>query len=1061
MTVTSSRVEKLMCMAETSSRGRREAISLDLDFGMETRKLGSDSSETFPPNGTENLRKSRKRKARDDDDDNREDGDGELAMPGTSWHGPWTSSRANFKPSIPAKPDRRQQKPTDEPPVKRRAVGKPTASATMTRPTSASLAVSAKKGEKLTAPGSPGRVLTRAAVAELLERRSEHVRRFEASASERGSAVRPAEPRGVARRDSQGSSRDGQGKAEKAAIPRATGGERTGLALKCKSARVASRSKLGENVQSSGRGSGKKEGAVPSAVKPSIHAELERDDGGSAVGEGSGKGLSFSCNRVRPLGAEGRRPGARPATMGRAKPAAARQGAPEAECRLKVPAKKRAPSVASKRPKVQLKIGPGRPAMVPGAGREEQDRLTAKNNAELRARGEEEEERAIPELAINAVRVKERGGRNVGESVVERVRPNVAVVPPKARLAVQPDWEMSAIVETETTVYGHDDPPRSASLAVVGDEGGGGQPCRMEVDLPPPSFAGGGTAEPCRLHVVLDTNVLLQELPLVRRLREWRVPGLGAPTLLVPWAVLQELGSLKGGRRRAARGATASAGEEEAADGGTAGMVERATSYLNDCLARRLPRLRGQSVQEASQRPCGLLEESNNDGVLQCSLQCKQQHPSARTLLLTDDVNLCSKALVSGLNACTVRNLAAELGRIADEEAGAPAPPRRVAPSSPECQLAAGMDRSRARAGDRTAVSTRGQGPAGHGQKDAGYQLTQRIHRLLHTDFKDALAAIVEEEMKLAYDDKWLDVVCMPPPYTLAHALHCLNKHWSAVFGSVVRRGLQQTVMALQKQQHRRVWGRKDVADARWAPASLDGALTILREFGKRSEYGGSVPRAYAALMPLKRLGNQVVEAVGGDEVAGDEVAADDDDDAAAAEEEEAASTRSAPRAAEGPAVVDAGAPGAAAGPASGDPWEVLEDVWRAVDQSRELICGHAGRLTVSAEVSSVARPDWAFLQELVPAVRTLASSVGAVLESNCSEHSITQLCNVLQGFVNCQVLRLRQCTLTPQSLFQCLFGPQQREKLEIGCAQLVEAAAMLEGARLSLMPHALLAGWS
>ncbi|XP_061427581.1 transcriptional protein SWT1 isoform X5 [Lethenteron reissneri] len=909
MTVTSSRVEKLMCMAETSSRGRREAISLDLDFGMETRKLGSDSSETFPPNGTENLRKSRKRKARDDDDDNREDGDGELAMPGTSWHGPWTSSRANFKPSIPAKPDRRQQKPTDEPPVKRRAVGKPTASATMTRPTSASLAVSAKKGEKLTAPGSPGRVLTRAAVAELLERRSEHVRRFEASASERGSAVRPAEPRGVARRDSQGSSRDGQGKAEKAAIPRATGGERTGLALKCKSARVASRSKLGENVQSSGRGSGKKEGAVPSAVKPSIHAELERDDGGSAVGEGSGKGLSFSCNRVRPLGAEGRRPGARPATMGRAKPAAARQGAPEAECRLKVPAKKRAPSVASKRPKVQLKIGPGRPAMVPGAGREEQDRLTAKNNAELRARGEEEEERAIPELAINAVRVKERGGRNVGESVVERVRPNVAVVPPKARLAVQPDWEMSAIVETETTVYGHDDPPRSASLAVVGDEGGGGQPCRMEVDLPPPSFAGGGTAEPCRLHVVLDTNVLLQELPLVRRLREWRVP---------------------------------------------------------------------------------------------------------------------------------------------------------VAPSSPECQLAAGMDRSRARAGDRTAVSTRGQGPAGHGQKDAGYQLTQRIHRLLHTDFKDALAAIVEEEMKLAYDDKWLDVVCMPPPYTLAHALHCLNKHWSAVFGSVVRRGLQQTVMALQKQQHRRVWGRKDVADARWAPASLDGALTILREFGKRSEYGGSVPRAYAALMPLKRLGNQeVVEAVGGDEVAGDEVAADDDDDAAAAEEEEAASTRSAPRAAEGPAVVDAGAPGAAAGPASGDPWEVLEDVWRAVDQSRELICGHAGRLTVSAEVSSVARPDWAFLQELVPAVRTLASSVGAVLESNCSEHSITQLCNVLQGFVNCQVLRLRQCTLTPQSLFQCLFGPQQREKLEIGCAQLVEAAAMLEGARLSLMPHALLAGWS
>ncbi|XP_032829034.2 transcriptional protein SWT1 isoform X1 [Petromyzon marinus] len=924
---------------------------------METSKLGSDSPETFtPPDGTKNRRQSRKRKARDDDDDdddnNREDGGGELAMPGTSWHGPWTSSRVNSKTSVPAKPDRRQQKPADEPPVKRRAVGKPNAPATTTRPPSASLtvAVSAKKGEKLTASSSPGGVLTRAAAAGLLERRPERVRRFEASANERGSAVRPAEPRGVASRDSQGSPRDGQGKAEEAASSRATGGERTGLALKCKSAREASRSKLAENVQSSGRGSGKKEGAVPSAVKPSRRAELERDDDGGDVGEGSGKGWSFSWNRVRPLGAEGRRPAARPASKGGAKPAAARRGTSEAECRLKVPAKKRAPSVTSKRPKVQLKIGPGRPAAVLGAGREEQGRLTVKNNTKLRAGGEEEEEeRAIPELCINAVRVKERGRHNEGKSVVERGRLKVAVVPPKARLPAQPDWEMTAVVETETAPSGHDDPPRSA-LPVVGDEGGGGQPCSMEVDFPAPSFASGGTAG-------------------------------------------------------------------------------------------------------------GLLEESNNDGVLQCILQCTQQHPSAHTLLLTDDVNLCSKALVSGLNACTVRNLAAELGRIADEEAGAPALPRRVAPSSPECQLAAGMNHSIARAGDRTPVSTRGQGPVGRGQKDAGSQLTQRIHRLLHTDFKDALAAIVEEEMKLAYDDKWLDVVCMPPPYTLAHALHCLNKHWTAVFGSVVRRGLQQTVMALQKQQHRRVWGRTGAADARGAPACLDRALEVLREFGKRSAYGGSVPRAYAALMPLKRLGNQEV-AVRGDEVAavgGDEVAADDE----AAAEEEATSTRSAPRAAEGPAVADAGAPGADAGPAIRDPWEVLEDVWRAVDQSRDLICGHAGRLNGSAGVSSVAQPEWAFLQELVPAVRNLASSVGAVLESNCSEHSITQLCIVLQGFVNCQVLRLRQCTLTPQSLFQCLFGPQQREKLEIGCAQLVEAAAALEGARLSLMPHAQLSGWS
>ncbi|KAK7889291.1 hypothetical protein WMY93_024851 [Mugilogobius chulae] len=51
--------------------------------------------------------------------------------------------------------------------------------------------------------------------------------------------------------------------------------------------------------------------------------------------------------------------------------------------------------------------------------------------------------------------------------------------------------------------------------------------------------------------------------------------------------------------------------------------------------------------------------------------------------------------------------------------------------------------------------------------------------------------------MKAVYDDLWLEIVYRKPPWSLLDVLHCLKKHWIAVFGHLVPRPKQQNVLNL------------------------------------------------------------------------------------------------------------------------------------------------------------------------------------------------------------------------------------------------------------------------
>ncbi|TKS65507.1 Transcriptional protein SWT1 [Collichthys lucidus] len=150
------------------------------------------------------------------------------------------------------------------------------------------------------------------------------------------------------------------------------------------------------------------------------------------------------------------------------------------------------------------------------------------------------------------------------------------------------------------------------------------------------------------LILVLDTNILLSHLDYVKKMRSHGLAGLGFPVILLPWVVLQEMDSLKKGKDLT---------------GSVAHLAVPAISYVYNTLTSREPRLWGQSMQQAAEINNGLNAENNDDRVLQCCLQYQTLYPECALILCTNDKNLCSKALLSGVNALSKNDLEAEVER--------------------------------------------------------------------------------------------------------------------------------------------------------------------------------------------------------------------------------------------------------------------------------------------------------------------------------------------------------------------------------------------------------------
>uniref|UniRef100_A0A8C8LZH9 Transcriptional protein SWT1 n=1 Tax=Oncorhynchus tshawytscha TaxID=74940 RepID=A0A8C8LZH9_ONCTS len=340
------------------------------------------------------------------------------------------------------------------------------------------------------------------------------------------------------------------------------------------------------------------------------------------------------------------------------------------------------------------------------------------------------------------------------------------------------------------------------------------------------------------LIIVLDTNIFLSHLDFVKKMRSHGLGALGLPTVLVPWVVLQELDSLKNRKRLSSS---------------VAHLATPAVHYIYTCLKSQEPRLWGQSMQQASQSSQGLNAENNDDRVLQCCLQYQSLYPEGALILCTNDKNLCSKALLSGVKAFGKADLLEEVDRL--KMPGV----HNLTPVSTQTQtLTCTPSQTRDHQkpspfpGRQQNEQSRSDGGKEREMEEKRKKAAEEARELsscvsvLEDCLKEALSQVLEIEMKAAYEELWTEIVYLKPPWTLEDLLQCFKKHWISVFGNIVPRNLQQSLENL----HNYFFSGKSVEHSSTVLALYE-ARDLLQAFGCRSDYDGRVQPALASLNTL------------------------------------------------------------------------------------------------------------------------------------------------------------------------------------------------------------------
>lgn len=138
------------------------------------------------------------------------------------------------------------------------------------------------------------------------------------------------------------------------------------------------------------------------------------------------------------------------------------------------------------------------------------------------------------------------------------------------------------------------------------------------------------------LFIVVDTNVLLSNLDVVVDLT--RLAAMANIIIIIPSAVVLELDKLKSTPEKSVE-------------------ARRANDWLYHTLAANSPHVRGQKRLEVVRN-----HTHNDEAILDCCLYLKQHHPHDLIILMSNDKNLCAKALSDNVLTVTVlKDLTAEI----------------------------------------------------------------------------------------------------------------------------------------------------------------------------------------------------------------------------------------------------------------------------------------------------------------------------------------------------------------------------------------------------------------
>lgn len=158
------------------------------------------------------------------------------------------------------------------------------------------------------------------------------------------------------------------------------------------------------------------------------------------------------------------------------------------------------------------------------------------------------------------------------------------------------------------------------------------------------------------IYLVLDTNFIISHLKLLIQLQQLHTKYADSYKIIIPAQVVQELDGLKTARYR-----------KDQPD--LAVKARSAIDWCYACFHENDSVVQGQKISQVIDPTA-----TKDDSILDCCLYFKQEHPSSLVILMTNDKNLCMKALTNGILTISYRpNMTADLiaSKIIEESRGA------------------------------------------------------------------------------------------------------------------------------------------------------------------------------------------------------------------------------------------------------------------------------------------------------------------------------------------------------------------------------------------------------
>ncbi|XP_045114456.1 transcriptional protein SWT1-like isoform X2 [Portunus trituberculatus] len=271
------------------------------------------------------------------------------------------------------------------------------------------------------------------------------------------------------------------------------------------------------------------------------------------------------------------------------------------------------------------------------------------------------------------------------------------------------------------------------------------------------------------LYFVVDTNVLIGDIDLLEELKSTSVNGQES-VVLVPYVVLQEMDGLK----------------KSPAIGQACQVAVR---WCNQHFEKQHRRVQGQTYSNYRITVEENKRASADDLVRDCCLLLARE--GLDVCLLTNDVNLRNKALMSNLSAFSAKDLRSKLRNISAEHVyGSPEPSLVLS----KCEESNMKDVSLNEVNSVVSEAPPSiVGPRQH-PSQLKHRPDQKVKRpscsvtsedtllleRITTSLHHTLSNILQDVMKEIYEDLWMTIIIYKPPWNLKDLFACWEKHWIA-----------------------------------------------------------------------------------------------------------------------------------------------------------------------------------------------------------------------------------------------------------------------------------------